>query len=105
MHDRRLGEQFGHNLKGAHRRGGFSQEELASLASLHRTEIGMLERGIRTPRLDTIVKLADGLEVAPGELLSGMRWTIGRCISGSFTVDGPPQPRPKHRRWRPEDAP
>ena len=105
MHDLRLREQFGHNLKGARRRGGFSQEELASLDSLQRTEIGMLERGIRAPRLDTIIKLAGGLEVEPGELLSGMRWTIGSRISGSFTVDGSPQPRPKHRRWRPEDAP
>ena len=70
-----VAEQFGRNLFMARRRAYLSQEQLARRAALHRTEIGLLERGLRVPRLDTIVKLADGLEVPPGTLLAG----LGRC--------------------------
>ena len=70
-----VAEQFGRNLFMARRRAYLSQEQLARRATLHRTEIGLLERGLRVPRLDTIVKVADGLEVPPGTLLRG----LGRC--------------------------
>lgn len=88
-----LRRHFAQNLKRQRRRSGLSQEELSFLAEIHRTEIGMLERGIRMPRLDTIVKIAGGLDVEPDELLVGMRWTIGSHTAGSFTIEGAPQPR------------
>lgn len=70
-----VAEQFGSNLFMVRRRAYLSQEQLSRRAALHRTEIGLLERGLRVPRLDTIVKLADGLEVSPGTLLAGLgRW-------------------------------
>ena len=40
-----MAERFGRNLHAARRRAGFSQEELAAFAALHRTEIGLLENG------------------------------------------------------------
>lgn len=70
-------ERFRVNLVRIRKRAGLSQEQLASLASLHRTEIGMLERGIRLARIDTLVKLAGALEVEPGDLLDGISWRIG----------------------------
>jgi transcriptional regulator with XRE-family HTH domain len=69
-----VAEQFGSNLFLARRRAGLSQEKLAPLAGLHRTEIGMLERGERTPRIDTVAKIAAGLSLDIGELLIGVRW-------------------------------
>ena len=56
---------FGANLRRIRKRADLSQEEVGWLASLHRTEVGLLERGERTPRIDTLVKLAGGLEVRP----------------------------------------
>ena len=51
---------------------GLSQERLAELCDLDRTEISLLERGLRSPRLDTLVMLARGLELSsPCELLEG----------------------------------
>jgi transcriptional regulator with XRE-family HTH domain len=49
-----------------------TQEALASVAGLHRTEVGLLERGERVPLLDTILRLAAGLATEPAELLHGI---------------------------------
>ena len=65
--------QFAANLRHHRRRRGLSQETLASICELHRTEISLLERGKRSPRLETIVVLARGLELSsPIELLQGI---------------------------------
>lgn len=77
---------FGNNLRYCRRRAGFSQEELGYLASLHRTEIGLLERGARTPKIDTLVKLAGGLSIAPEELLTDIEWHPGSVTPGGFTL-------------------
>lgn len=81
-----VAERFGANLVRVRKRAGLSQEELGFRASLHRTEIGMLERGIRKPRLDTIVKLVGALEVDAGELFEGMAWKSGAPVYGRFEV-------------------
>jgi len=48
---------------------GWSQEELAERADLNRSFIGEIERGVATPSLATIGKLASGLELSPSSLL------------------------------------
>jgi transcriptional regulator with XRE-family HTH domain len=66
-------KQFALNLRQARDRAGISQEALADECDLHRTEISLLERCKRSPRLETIVILARGLGLSsPGELLKGM---------------------------------
>jgi transcriptional regulator with XRE-family HTH domain len=77
---------FAENVFVARRRSGLSQEELGFLASLHRTEIGQLERGVRLPRIDTVVKLAGALKVPPADLLKGMAWKPSRVPGGRFVV-------------------
>jgi transcriptional regulator with XRE-family HTH domain len=67
-------EQLGSNLRRRRREAGLSQERLAELCDLHRTEIGLLERGERSPRLETLVTLARGLELSSlCDLLDGIR--------------------------------
>jgi transcriptional regulator with XRE-family HTH domain len=67
-------EQFAANLRRHRTRVGLSQEALADVCDLHRTEISLLERCKRTPRLETIVILSRGLGLAsPAELLDGIR--------------------------------
>ncbi len=46
-----------------------SQQALAFACRLHRTEISLLERAAREPRLSTIVRLARALDVPPSALL------------------------------------
>ncbi len=67
-----IAERFGKNLIRSRNRAGISQEELGFRAELHRTEIGVLERGERLPRLDTLIKLAVGLEIEVSEMLEGL---------------------------------
>lgn len=77
---------FGKNLNRCRKRTGLSQEELAIRASLHRTEIGLLERGERLPRIDTVIKLAGALSVPPSELIEGIDWSPGSTSRGSFSL-------------------
>jgi len=60
-----VAQRFGANLAFLRSEAGLSQEELGFLAGLHRTEISLLERGTRVPRIDTLVKLAGGLGLEP----------------------------------------
>jgi transcriptional regulator with XRE-family HTH domain len=83
-----LARHFGKNLARIRKRAGVSQEELGFLANLHRTEVGMLERGVRLPRLDTLLKLSGALEVEMGELVDGLAWTPSDPRVGSFRVGG-----------------
>jgi transcriptional regulator with XRE-family HTH domain len=65
--------QFAANLRHHRLQAGLSQEALADLCNLHRTEISLLERCKRSPRLETIVILSRGLELrSPAELLDGI---------------------------------
>jgi transcriptional regulator with XRE-family HTH domain len=64
--------QLAHNLRSHRDEAGLSQERLADLCGLDRTEISLLERGERSPRVDTLVLLARGLKLKPGELLDGV---------------------------------
>jgi transcriptional regulator with XRE-family HTH domain len=84
-----VAEAFGQNLLFVRRRVGYSQEELARLAALHRTEIGLLENGRRLARTDTVVKLGGGLGVEPCVLLDGIAWHVADTRPGSFDVVGP----------------
>ena len=77
---------FGRNLAAARRRAGYSQEEAGVRASLHRTEIGLLERGERIPRIDTAIKLAGAVEVSFEALLDGIEWTPGMTRCGAFVA-------------------
>ena len=80
---------FGDNLARARKRADLSQEELSVRASLHRTEISQLERGLRTARVDTLIKLLGSLEVSAEELLTGLDWTPGDVRYGSFVERDP----------------
>jgi transcriptional regulator with XRE-family HTH domain len=76
--------QFGDNLIRCRKLADMSQDELSVRASVHRTEISQLERGLRVARIDTLAKLAGSLEVEPSELLTGIVWRPGDMRLGHF---------------------
>jgi transcriptional regulator with XRE-family HTH domain len=69
-------DRFAKSLKKARTKAGISQEELGFRCDLHRTEISLLERGGREPRLGTMVKLASVLGVTPEDLAEGIDWNV-----------------------------
>lgn len=64
--------QFATNLRAARLAAGLSQEALGDACDLHRTEVSLLERAGREPRLRTITKLARALNLRPAALLDGI---------------------------------
>lgn len=48
---------------------GITQEVLSGLADLDRTHYSKIERGLRSPTLETFFKIAGALDIAPHELL------------------------------------
>ena len=67
-------ERFAINLRRIRTEAGVSQEELGYLCDLHRTEVSLLERAGREPRLATIVKLAGALGTTPARLCEGISY-------------------------------
>ncbi len=49
---------------------GWSQDEFAHRANLHRTYVSGVERGIRNPTITVLEKLASGLEITLSELVA-----------------------------------
>ena len=63
-------KRLGSNLKRLRAKHGWSQEQFAFEASVHRTYISDLERGARNPSLLLLEKLAKPLGVSASELLA-----------------------------------
>lgn len=57
------------NMRRLRQSKGWSQEEFAHEAGLHRTYVSDLERGARNPTIEVIDKLAVALGVSVGALL------------------------------------
>jgi transcriptional regulator with XRE-family HTH domain len=83
-----IAARVGENVATARMRADLSQEELGVMASLHRTEISLIERGTRLPRIDTMIKLAGALEVPLEALIEGIEWSPGSTTLGRFSLPG-----------------
>jgi excisionase family DNA binding protein len=104
-------ERFAGNLLRCRKQSWMSQEALAARASLHRTEIGKLEKAERLPKIDTLVKLAVRCRFRPNGCLtgsSGRRGTARRGASCSrqlalysgLTRTNRNETKPNHQRKR-----
>ena len=60
---------FGENLKTLRKQKGFSQEELATRLHVVRQTISKWEKNLSVPDADTLIRLAEVLEVSVSELL------------------------------------
>jgi transcriptional regulator with XRE-family HTH domain len=89
VRDTDFAKALGRNVARRRKRAGLSQGQLGELASLHPTAIGLIERGERTARIDTLIKIAGALEIPPGDLFEGLNWTPGTRTDGRFHVDPP----------------
>lgn len=63
---------FGRALRALREERGYSQEELAERAGLHRNYVGGIERGERNVALENISKLAKALSVRTRDLFDSL---------------------------------
>ena len=62
--------RLGRNVRRLREAKGWSQEEYADRAGIHRTYVSDIERGRRNPTISVVEKLAGPLEVRAGDLLA-----------------------------------
>jgi transcriptional regulator with XRE-family HTH domain len=62
--------QLAANLRRLRKERCWSQEMLAHFAGLHPTEVSRLERGLREPRLRTVMQVAAALRVPVQDLIA-----------------------------------
>lgn len=60
---------IGARIKTARERAGLTQEDLAAELEMSPTHISVLERGVKAPKLETLVKIANTLHVSTDVLL------------------------------------
>jgi len=63
---------FGLALRDIRKERGLSQEQLALEGEFDRTFPSLIERGLRSPSIRTLIKLAHVLEVKPSEIVRRM---------------------------------
>ncbi len=66
---------------------GLTHEDLATIAGVHRTTIGLLERGERTPTLHVAGQLAAALETPLSELLQHAEFIVSGAVDESAVLE------------------
>jgi HTH-type transcriptional regulator, competence development regulator len=72
MNDDRSRRLLAANIRRCRQQSGLSQEDVAQACRCHRTEISLLERGGRDPRLSTLLRVARALRVPVARLVDGL---------------------------------
>ena len=60
-----LPQKLGENVRDARKERGWTQQELSARTKLAVVQISRIERGKREIRLSTLIRLLDGLDIAP----------------------------------------
>ena len=74
--DLAIAAAFGERVRAARKAAGLTQEALAEAAELHPTFISNIERGYRVPTVPTMLRVARGLAVRPGDLVDGLEAAV-----------------------------
>lgn len=67
-----MARSFGIQIKQMRTDQQITQAQLAEHAKLDRTYISMLERGLRIPNLETVIRIADALGVTAADMVRGI---------------------------------
>ncbi len=70
---------IGSRIKVARERKHLTQEDLAAIVDLSPTHISVIERGVKPPKLATLIAIANALDVSADTLLQDV---VGRSVEG-----------------------
>ena len=76
---------IGSRIKIAREHAHLTQEELAVKTNLSTTHISCIERGIKPPKLDTFITIANSLEVSPDLLLQDVLKRPSDSVASELT--------------------
>ena len=68
--------RIGAAIQACRQRKGLSQEVLSGLAGLDRTHYSKIERGLRSPTIDTLFKIAHALDMRPHQLMQELETAL-----------------------------
>ena len=60
---------IGKELREARKKAGLSQEQLAEKAGVHRTYVSLLERDVKSPTVDVLLRICRALETKASDIL------------------------------------
>jgi transcriptional regulator with XRE-family HTH domain len=75
-----LEKAFGSVLRQLRQGRGLSQETLGFESGYHRTYISLLERGRKSPSLQTLFNLSGALKIDPAELIRQVAVQAHKCL-------------------------
>lgn len=64
--------EIGRRIRSVRQELGISLEDLGDLSTVNWTTIGKIERGASSPTVETLVRIATGLEIDAGSLVAGL---------------------------------
>ena len=79
-------QAIGARIKAAREEKGITQEEFAAMLDLSRNHVSVIERGVKAPRLETFVAIANILEVSADSLLFDVVDHASVTVSSELTV-------------------
>ena len=68
---------IGHIIQRFRNEKNLTQEELSGLAGLDRTHYSKIERGLRSPTIDTLFKISYALNIPPHVLVKALEDILG----------------------------
>lgn len=66
---KKLSKAFGKAFRQARKKRGLSQLDVSAASDVDRTYLSEIERGLKNPSLDTIVRLADAVGISASDLV------------------------------------
>jgi len=76
----------GARIKAARERAKMTQEDLAEALDMSPTHISVIERGVKTPKLETLVRIANALRVSTDMLLQDVATYANDGIASELSV-------------------
>lgn len=78
---------IGSRIKAAREKKHLTQEDLAAIVDLSSTHISVIERGVKPPKLETFVKIANALEVSADSLLQDVVDHSSEGVANTLVAD------------------
>lgn len=77
---------IGRRIKSARQNANLTQDELASMTGLSPTHISCIERGVKPPKLDTFIHIANILDVSSDVLLQDVLDQAGDPLAAELAA-------------------